>query len=299
MLGLALAAAASFAMGWLGYQVVQSLRPAPSAQLDQTSITPASAGGGDAGARSAAGSRPPTAFAEPAASGLRPGGTASGLRSALSCLAGSQREISSPADPSNYGLRLAQDWQGRPVPNTPKLIVLHETVVDEATALNLFRRHHGDDGQQASYHVLIGRDGRRIRVVPDDQRAYGAGDSAFQNLTVQLKPGLRPSVNNIALHVSLVSPDDGADGEARRHGGYTPAQYRSLASQIALWQGLYGIPGSQVVTHQEVDRSGTRRDPRSFDWGLLARDLRQTLMACGSSPRLADLGRGSLPAASR
>lgn len=213
------------------------------------------------------------------------------LSASRSCLAGGQGERASPADPSNYGPRLAVDWQGRPVPHTPLLIVVHETVVDENAALELFRRRHNDDAQQASYHVLIGRDGRRIRVVPDAQRAFGAGDSAFEGQSVQLRPGVRPSVNNIALHVSLVSPADGVDGEGRAHSGYTASQYRSLASQIALWQASYAIPASRVVTHQEVDRSGTRRDPRSFDWSSLGRDLRDRWIACGGSAQLADLGR--------
>lgn len=215
----------------------------------------------------------------------------------LQCLSDGHVEREAPADPSNYGPRLAADWQGRPVRHTPALIVLHETVVDEATALNLFRRTHNNDGQQASYHVLISRDGSRIRVVPDAERAFGAGDSDFQNMAVQLKPGLLPSVNNIALHVSLVSPSDGADGERSSHSGYTPEQYRSLASQIAQWQALYAIQPSLVVTHEEVDRSGTRRDPRSFDWRSLSQDLRNRWLACGGSAPIADLGRAGSPAA--
>ncbi|MCP9784621.1 hypothetical protein KBY83_15120 [Cyanobium sp. WKJ7-Wakatipu] len=57
----------------------------------------------------------------------------------------------------------------------------------------------------------------------------------------------------------------GADGERGHHSGYTNAQYRSLASQIAQWKVLYGIGSGLVATHQEVDRSGSRRDPRSFN----------------------------------
>lgn len=209
----------------------------------------------------------------------------------LACLSGGEGERVSPADPSNFGPRLAADWQGRPVRRSPALIVLHETVVDESSALALFQRPHSDDGQQVSYHVVIGRDGRRIRVVPDAQRAFGAGDSDLGGMAVQLKPGLQPSVNNIALHVSLVSPPDGADGERRSHSGYTEAQYRSLASQIAQWQALYGIQASLVVTHQEVDRSGSRHDPRSFDWRRLGQDLQSRWLACGGSTQTADLGR--------
>ncbi len=213
-------------------------------------------------------------------------------RVALACLSGSQPELQAPADPSNYGTRQATDWKGRLVPSKPALIVLHETVVDESTALALFRRSHSSDSQQASYHMLIGRDGRRLRLVPDSERAYGAGDSDFKGMAVQLKPGFHPSLNNIALHVSLVSPPDGADGERSDHSGYTNAQYRSLASQIAQWKVLYGIGSGLVVTHQEVDRSGSRRDPRSFNWAHLGQNFRSRWLACGGSPLTTDLGRG-------
>lgn len=212
-------------------------------------------------------------------------------RVALACLSGSQPELQAPADPSNYGTRQATDWQGRPVANKPALIVLHETVVDESTALALFRSSRTSDAQQASYHMLIGRDGRRLRLVADSERAYGAGDSDFKGMAVQLKPGFQPSLNNVALHVSLVSPPDGADGERGNHSGYTNAQYRSLASQIAQWKVLYGIGSDLVVTHQEVDRSGSRRDPRSFNWAHLDQNLRSQWLACGGSPLTADLGR--------
>lgn len=212
----------------------------------------------------------------------------------VACLSGSQPEMQTPADPSNYGTRQATDWKGRPVANKPALIVLHETVVDESTALALFRSPHSSDAQQASYHVLIGRDGRRMRLVPDSERAYGAGDSDFEGMAVQLKPRLRPSLNNIALHVSLVSPPDGADGDRLRHSGYTNAQYRSLAAQIAQWKVLYGIESSSVVTHQEVDRSGSRRDPRSFNWNQLGQGLRSLWLACGGSPLNADLERSGV-----
>ena len=288
LLGLTVAAAACFGMGWLGYQLTQGLGRSPTDPKLQEVVAAAPRG---SGASSFTPQDPVAPSGRQASQAVAPAPGRGASLASLQCLSGGRAESAAPADPSNYGPRLAQDWQGRAVPHTPQLIVLHETVVDEAAALNLFRRHNSEDGQQASYHVLIGRDGRRLRVVDDAQRAFGAGDSAFEGRSVQLKAGIRPSINNIALHVSLVSPDDGADGEAQGHSGYTAEQYRSLASQIAHWQARWDIPGSRVVTHQEVDRSGSRRDPRSFDWRALGRDLRQQWLACGLASPLADLRR--------
>ncbi len=270
---LLLALPALLGLGWLA----ASLRPRPAEE------PPAALGSGEV--------RQPTLLPLPLPRvpgwnqqqrpGAGPTSPSPANPASLACLSGGAAEVPAPADRSNYDPRLPRNWKGEPVPHQPELIVLHETVVDEPTAIALFQRRQSDDAQQASYHLLIGRDGRRIRVVDDRQRAFGAGDSALNGLTVQLRADARPSVNNIALHVSLVSPADGADGEARGHSGYTEAQYRSLATQIALWQNLYGIRPDRVVTHQEVDRSGTRRDPRSLDWQLLNRNLRQQLLACG------------------
>ncbi|MFN9619247.1 MAG: N-acetylmuramoyl-L-alanine amidase [Synechococcaceae cyanobacterium] len=279
--GLALALPLFFAIGWLGHHFLNRQseeRTAEPSALEALQHTPQA----KVGPQSLPSGQPQAIGAHnlkiPAAAPAY--GSAS-----LACLRGRQGESPAPASPSNYDRRERVNWRGQPVPSHPQLIVLHETVVDEGDALALFQRRNREDAQQASYHMLIGRDGRRIRVVNDNQRAFGAGDSAFHGLTVQLRPTVPASVNNIALHVSLVSPADGADGEAARHSGYTPEQYRSLATQIALWQTLYGIPGANVVTHQEVDRSGSRRDPRSFDWRSLGVHLRQQLVACsGGAP---------------
>jgi hypothetical protein len=279
-------------MGWLGYRMVNpaSNPVVPTQALQASSLRPPGlpaiprlpeAAAPDAGPSKRIGE---TVLSHGALAGIP---TPAATTATLACLSRGSQEIAAPADPSNFGDRQPINWKGEAVLHTPQLIVLHETVVDEKTALALFQRHQSDDGQQASYHMLIGREGQRIRVVDDDKRAFGAGDSAFQRQAVQLRQAIPASVNNFALHVSLVSPPNGADGEAHTHSGYTPAQYESLARQIALWQSRYGIPSSQVTTHQEVDLSGTRHDPRSFDWSALGRNLRAQLRACSGTAPLA------------
>ncbi len=283
--GLGLGALVCFGVGWLAYRLI-SPQPEGSISAATTALATAPA----AGTPGSSGRVSPPAVPPRDARRLSPAPrrpalpplAASQLRLiSTACLTAGQPEISAAADPSNYGERQARNWKGEPVPHRPSLIVLHETVVDEPTTLALFQTPQGDDLRQASYHMLIGRDGRRLRVVADDRRAFGAGDSDFQGLAVQLRPAIPSSVNNIALHVSLVSPANGADGERRHHSGYTRAQYASLARQLLLWQSLYGIASERIVTHQEVDRSGSRRDPRSFQWNLLASELRQRWRACG------------------
>lgn len=168
------------------------------------------------------------------------------------------------ADPSNYGERYAVDAYGQPL-NHQYLAVLHETVWSANSAINTFQTYHPRDEDQASYHTIVDRDGTIIYIVPPDKRAYGAGNSVFDGPngpeTVVTNPEFPSSVNNFAYHISLVTPSDGQNN-ASSHSGYTDAQYQSLAWLMARTT----IPEGRITTHAAVDRSGSRQDPRSFNW---------------------------------
>lgn len=192
---------------------------------------------------------------------------------------GLKAEIHAPADRTNYGQRAVKDVLGRQIPNQPALIVLHETVLPAADTVSLFRTPHVRDADQMSYHVLIDRSGRLIRIVPDQYRAYGSGYSAFGDFTIHTKSRTNFSINNVALHISLESPVDGR-GDADSHSGYTRNQYDTLAKQILLWQAAHGIPITRVTTHANVDRSHSRYDPRSFRWNVFDIFHRQHAMTC-------------------
>jgi hypothetical protein len=187
-----------------------------------------------------------------------------------------------PAHPSNFGSRDARDAWGRRLKASPALIVLHETVISLPQTVAFFQTNHPADGNQASYHLLVDRDGSRLRIVPDEKRAYGTGMSAFGDFTQYRKPNSVGSINNIALHVSLVSPADGRD-DRDGHSGYTDAQYKTLAGQVLLWQAAFGIPMTRVTTHAAVDRSQSRYDPRSFRWNIFDPHYRAAVAACGFS----------------
>ena len=167
--------------------------------------------------------------------------------------------------PSNYGDRYSVDVNGNSLNNLP-IVVLHETTNSARSAINTFRTHHQNDNDQVSYHTLITLDGTIIYLVPSDKRAFGAGNSVFKSSqgieTVKTNPNLASSVNNFAYHVSLETPLDGRKMSQSYHSGYTEAQYKSLAWLVALSD----IPEERVTTHQNVDLSGQRFDPRSFDF---------------------------------
>ena len=184
------------------------------------------------------------------------------------------------AHPTNFGERKVRDSWGRVLQVKPMVIVLHETVISEPQALDLFKTNHPNNDQQVSYHMLIGRDGRRVRIVPDQKRAYGSGMSAFGDITMRDRPGSVGSINNIALHLSLVTPSDGR-GDSHGHSGYTNAQYKALAEQVLLWQATFGIPITRLTTHAAVDRSRSRYDPRSFRWDRFEPHYNHAADLCG------------------
>lgn len=173
------------------------------------------------------------------------------------------REVVALAHPTNFGRRFVQDLYGKPVNNEP-IVVLHETVGSGQGTINFFQTPHPNDSDQVSYHTLITEDGTVVYVVPPDQRAFGAGNSVFANArgdeAVKTNPDFPASVNNFAYHVSLVTPANGRNN-AKAHGGYTRAQYQSLAWVVAKT----GVPESRITLHKLVDRSRQRMDPRSFD----------------------------------
>ncbi len=173
------------------------------------------------------------------------------------------KEVSAPADPTNFGDRYAVDVKGNPVTNQP-IIVLHETVGSAQSAINFFQTPHTDENMQASYHAIVALNGTIIYTVPPEKRAFGAGNSIFRGPNgieaVQTDPKFPPSVNNFAYHISLETPSSGRNNNNSSHGGYTEAQYLSLAWLIAQTQ----VPLDRITTHKAVDRSGSRMDPRSF-----------------------------------
>jgi len=167
--------------------------------------------------------------------------------------------------PSNYGERQTVDVNGNALYNSP-IVVLHETTNSALSAINTFRTSHPNARNQVSYHALIALDGTIVYLVSSDKRAFGAGNSAFNGAegveTVKTNPNFSSSVNNFAYHVSLETPVDAWGKSNRTHSGYTDSQYKSLAWLLTLTD----IPDNRIATHQNVDRSGSRFDPRSFDF---------------------------------
>jgi N-acetyl-anhydromuramyl-L-alanine amidase AmpD len=190
-----------------------------------------------------------------------------------------QRRIKVRIDPSNYGQRFQADSFGNPVDPTPRVVVLHETVFGLRSALNTFFTPHPRDEDQVSYHTLIGEGGEIVETVAPEDRAFGAGNSAFDGRWVVTNPRVGGSINNFALHLSLETPVDGEDEEPD-HSGYSDAQYDAMAVVLADWMRRFPIDVRRITTHRHVDLNGERADPRSFDWTKLGTRLQALGIRC-------------------
>lgn len=116
-----------------------------------------------------------------------------------------------------------------------RLIVLHaDASPSEAGTLSWFQ----NPASKVSYHVLIGRDGTRYRVVPDNRVAWHAGVSTHPSC---VNP---KSVNTESLGLSFANRHDG-------HEPLTAAQIAAGKVQVAEWQAAHPTIVA-VATHAQV-----------------------------------------------
>lgn len=129
----------------------------------------------------------------------------------------------------------------------PRCIVLHHTAGRDS--LDYLTRN----ARGVSTHVLIPKDGRLIRMVPDGWAAHTVGASNVGRFTTAA--GDAGSANQISLNIELEHLGDGRDA-------YTDAQYHACAWQIADWWRQHGaLP---VLTHALIDTHG-KTDPYGLD----------------------------------
>lgn len=132
----------------------------------------------------------------------------------------------------------------------PQLIVLHATE-QKSVEQSLRTLRTANDSGRVSAHYLIGRDGRRYQLVPDELRAWHAGGGRWGTIT---------NVNAASLGIEIDN-----DGVAP----YTDAQIESLLVLLEDLCRRWSIPRTQVIAH--ADLAPTRKvDPGAhFPWKRL------------------------------
>src|SRR5262249_55735190 len=129
-------------------------------------------------------------------------------------------------------------------------VVLHATVLN---TLDEVLEHFFNPASKVSAHYTIDRDGTIIAHVPEEARAWHAGQS-------KMKDG-RVSVNDFSIGIELVNLNDGID----------PFPEQQIQAMRDLLKTIIARhPIKYIVPHYEcADPPGRKSDPAGFDVALV------------------------------
>ena len=131
----------------------------------------------------------------------------------------------------------------------PNLVVLHHTsddTVEEAL------RTLTSPERKVSSHYLIGRDGRIVQLVQENERAWHAGESWWSGIT---------DINSISLGIEL------------DNNGYEPfpeVQIDALLMLLADIRQRYPIPDANFIGHADIAPTRKADPSELFPWKRLA-----------------------------
>ena len=142
------------------------------------------------------------------------------------------------------------DERDRPV----SLIVLHYTGMESAeAAIDRLR----DPEAGVSCHYLVDEDGRILRMVPEEKRAWHAGLSYWRGVT---------ALNACSIGIEIVNPG--------HEYGYRPFPEEQIEALIPLLSDIkqrYGITRGNVVGHSDIAPARKQDPGELFPWAQLAR----------------------------
>ena len=134
------------------------------------------------------------------------------------------------------------------------IIVLHYTgMQDAASAIARL----SDPAAKVSCHYLIAEDGQIVRMVPEERRAWHAGNSWWRGVT---------DVNSASVGIEIVNP-----GHEFGYRPFPEEQIDALIPLVSQIKERYGITRGNVVGHSDIAPT-RRQDPGElFPWGRLAK----------------------------
>jgi len=134
------------------------------------------------------------------------------------------------------------------------IVVLHYTGMKDAAAAV---ERLCDPDARVSCHYLIDEDGRVLRMVPEEKRAWHSGRSYWRGIH---------GVNGASIGIEIVNPG--------HEFGYRPFTREQMESLLPLLSGIvrrHQIPPVNVVGHSDVAPARKQDPGELFDWALLAK----------------------------
>jgi N-acetylmuramoyl-L-alanine amidase len=134
------------------------------------------------------------------------------------------------------------------------MIVLHYTgMLDAAGAIARLTSPEA----KVSAHYLVAEDGQIVRMVPEEKRAWHAGNSYWRGVT---------DVNSASVGIEIVNPG--------HEFGYRPFPDEQIAALIPLVSAIkdrHGIGRGDVVGHSDVAPARKSDPGELFPWEALAK----------------------------
>ncbi len=134
------------------------------------------------------------------------------------------------------------------------MIVLHYTGMESAEAAIARLR---DPAAKVSAHYVVDEDGRVLRLVDEDQRAWHAGKSHWRDID---------DVNSASIGIEIVNP-----GHEFGYRAFPDAQIDAVIRLVAEVKDRHQITRGNVVGHSDVAPTRKRDPGELFPWGRLAR----------------------------
>jgi len=117
---------------------------------------------------------------------------------------------------------------------------------------------------QLSAHYTIGKDGRIVQHVHDEDRAWHAGRSEWKGV---------PNANNYAIGIELVNLNDGQDP-------YPEEQQQAALRLVTYLARKHNIKPENIVGHLEIAVPlGRKTDPAGYDLQRLRQEVEAALIA--------------------
>jgi N-acetylmuramoyl-L-alanine amidase len=134
----------------------------------------------------------------------------------------------------------------------PDMLILHYTGMRES---KLALEHLCSPFSEVSAHYVVMENGHIVQCVPEERRAWHAGQAHW---------GGETDINSCSIGIEIANP--GHDY------GYPDFPRRQIAALIALCRGIFTrhqIPADRVLAHADVAPSRKKDPGEKFPWRLL------------------------------
>lgn len=141
----------------------------------------------------------------------------------------------------------------RPADSPIDMLILHYTdTIDAASALSILL----DPARKVSAHYLVEEDGMIRSLVPESQRAWHAGVSAWGSAT---------DINDRSIGIEIVNP-----GHSNEYRPFPEPQMQSLVVLVKEIVQRHKISPTRVLAHSDIAPQRKKDPGELFDWQRLA-----------------------------